>query len=162
MGIHVTAAKQAKYFGMKLALTKSVDCELASFISAEFWDLIKSKKYIRLDNIGLAAELLKFLKNCGLEANNFLVRFQPTKIAPGTLDELKSDVQRCFSSTWNALPVPEVDDIDHDSRPRAYLLLPARPNDHSSRSVGVKGLIALMYCTRILVSLTKENNNAVA
>ena len=159
LGIDVLAAKQIKYSKIRLALAKSMDYELVSLLSTNFWDHIKSKTYLNLTNAGLAVELLKFLKSCGLAACDFLVRFQPSKKSKYALDELMSQVQRCFSVIWNALPDTEEDDMDHGIRPSAYLLFPAHPGARASRLVDVKGLIALLYCTRILVKVTMENNN---
>jgi hypothetical protein len=160
IGIDAESATQQKYLPLRLALSKSIDLQSTPNLFSCFWDLIKSKTYVRLDNPELAAELVAFLKSGRLHATDFLVRFQPCKKDLSARGTLMTAIQKLFSTTWNELPTPEEDELDHDSRPAAYLLLPARKGDHSPRSVEVRGLITLLYCCRLFSKLMKDENNA--
>jgi len=88
LGISIVSATQQKYSPLRLALSKPINLQITPTLFQCFWDLIKSKTYVRLDNPELAAELVALLKSGGLLATDFLVRFQPCRKDPSALAKL--------------------------------------------------------------------------
>jgi hypothetical protein len=128
----------------------------------QLWPDFVLGNYLRLDIKEVTVPLLQFLNQLGVQAEQLHVLLQPCKKQSGRLQHLSNEIEECFTAIWNAQPNYYVDDIDHDSRPDAYLQWPTELGKVASRSVDVRGFISILFCTSIFGHLTSEGNYGAA
>jgi hypothetical protein len=163
LSIDIKAANEPKYSGMRLKLSDDLDRGVLNSFSDIFPDIFKGD-YIRLDRSWLLVPLFEYLKVCGVQAKDLLVRIEPgkTEKAQAQVKTLKSEITAAMTATWHAHSTFQPTELDHPSRASAYLLWPRSVGKHDSRSVNIQGLKTLMFCTTLFVLLSKGNSHADA
>lgn len=160
LNIDVRAGYQSKYATVHHALASDMTAQMLQKITGIWPDCIKGN-YVRLDVGDVAVPLLEFLNHCGVQADQLLVLVQPCVSTVERAERLARLTSEYFSSIWNSTPVYLIDEIDHDSRPDAYLQWPTEVGKYGPTSVSVMGLITLIYCAVVFNQLSKvqENDN---
>lgn len=159
LSIDIKAANEPKYSGMRLRLSDDLDRGVLKSFADIFPDIFKGD-YIRLDRSWLLVPLFEYLKVCGVQAQDLLVRTEPCKTEKA--QTLETEIKAAMTATWHAHSTFKPTKLDHPSRTSAYLHWPRSAGKHDSRSVNIQGLRTLMFCTTLFVLLSKGNSHADA
>lgn len=157
MSIHLGAVKQGKYRALLRRLASASLHDPDSNLLPALSD-IQQGEYINISNLHSLCTLLTMLQVLGVSGTDLLVRLQNNPKGAPMASKTIDQIANIFEATLHSQPALEEVDF-HGGRPAAYLLWPARLNDHSPRSTEVQGLRVILFCIQILLVLQSQGGH---